>query len=173
MKTQSRIIVACSAALLMTVGLAVIAQSERQRGGPPPTRGGPPSDQFRGPGGGGPPFMNQELPVLEKFDKNKDDILNADERKAARDFIREERSNRPTPRFGPRNENQEPPEPGQKVSPADVKKFDKEPFYSTEVVRTLFIEFENADWEKELSDFHNTDVEVPAVLSVDGKTYKH
>src|SRR5829696_2720526 len=81
MKTQSRVIVAGSAALLMAVGLAVIAQSERQRGGPSPTGGGPPSDQFRGPGGG-PPFMNQELPVLEKFDKNKDDVLNADERKA-------------------------------------------------------------------------------------------
>src|SRR5688500_15822854 len=141
MKTQSRIIVACSAALLLTVGLAVIAQSERQRGGPPP-------DQFRGPGGG-PPFMNQELAVLEKFDKNNDDVLDAGERKAARDFIREERSNRPTPRFGPRNEDQQPPESCQKVSPADVKKFEKDSFYSTAVVRSLFLEFDNADWEKE------------------------
>jgi hypothetical protein len=35
-------------------------------------------------------------------------------------------------------------------------------------LRTLFLEFENADWEKELSDFHGTDVEVPAKLIVDG-----
>src|SRR5688572_20159993 len=136
MNPQNRIIAACAAALLLTVGLAVIAQSDR------PRVGAPPRDQFRGPGGG-PPFMNQELAVLEKFDKNNDDLLNADERKAAREFIREERSNRPAPRFGRRNENQEPPEPGQKVSPADVKKFDKEAFYSTDVVRTLFLEFEN------------------------------
>ena len=29
----------------------------------------------------------------------------------------------------------------------------------------------SADWEKELSEFHNTDVEVPAKLTVDGKVY--
>ena len=39
------------------------------------------------------------------------------------------------------------------------------------VLRTLFLKFENDDWEKELSDFHNTDVEVPATLTVDGKQY--
>ena len=39
------------------------------------------------------------------------------------------------------------------------------------MLRTLFLEFENADWEKELADFKNTDVEVPAKLTVDGKTY--
>jgi hypothetical protein len=38
-------------------------------------------------------------------------------------------------------------------------------------VRTLFLEFEDADWEKELAEFKNTDVEVPAKLIVDGKTY--
>ncbi|MCZ7637629.1 MAG: CotH kinase family protein [Verrucomicrobia bacterium] len=35
----------------------------------------------------------------------------------------------------------------------------------------MFLEFENADWEQELADFHNTDVEVPARLIVDGQTY--
>ncbi|MFN0053091.1 MAG: CotH kinase family protein, partial [Planctomycetales bacterium] len=34
-----------------------------------------------------------------------------------------------------------------------------------------FLEFENADWEAELSDFHGTDVEVPATLIVDGQHY--
>ena len=35
----------------------------------------------------------------------------------------------------------------------------------------MFLEFENDEWEQELSDFHNTDVEVPAKLIVDGKEY--
>ena len=38
-------------------------------------------------------------------------------------------------------------------------------------LRTLFLEFEDDDWEHELAAFNNTDVEVPATLTVDGKTY--
>ena len=47
-----------------------------------------------------------------------------------------------------------------------------EPFYDTNVLRTLFLQFENADWEKELADFYNTDVDVPAPLTVDGREYR-
>jgi len=36
----------------------------------------------------------------------------------------------------------------------------------------LFLQFENADWEKELSDFYNSDVDVPAMLTVDGRAYR-
>ena len=36
----------------------------------------------------------------------------------------------------------------------------------------MFFQFENDDWEKELMAFNNTDVEVPATLTVDGKVYK-
>ena len=39
------------------------------------------------------------------------------------------------------------------------------------MLRTLFLDFENADWEQELQDFHGTDVDVPATLTVDGKKY--
>src|SRR6185436_15375451 len=37
--------------------------------------------------------------------------------------------------------------------------------------RTFFLEFEDSDWEKQLAEFKNTDVEVTAKLTVDGKTY--
>src|SRR4029077_7899503 len=43
--------------------------------------------------------------------------------------------------------------------------------YEPAVLRTIFLEFENADWEAELFDFHDTDVDVPATLTVDGKKY--
>jgi hypothetical protein len=33
-----------------------------------------------------------------------------------------------------------------------------------EVLRTLFLQFEEPDWEKELADFYHTDVDVPAIL---------
>ncbi len=79
------------------------------------------------------------------------------------------------PPFGPggpgRGEPMPPPVPGKKLSPADVKSYRDEPIYERKALRTLFLEFENADWEKELADFYRTDVEVPAKLTVDGKAY--
>ena len=47
------------------------------------------------------------------------------------------------------------------------------PLYDESIVRTLFIEFDGDDWESELADFYRTDVEVPARLIVDGKTYEN
>jgi hypothetical protein len=134
-----------------------------------------------GPGRGGFGMMQQETKLVAQFDKDGDKRLNAAERKAAREFLQQERAAGRLGRRGPggpggrgfpgRNENQEPPQPGAKVSPADVKSFPDAPLYDPKTLRTFFLEFENADWEKELSDFNNTDVEVPAKLTVDGKTY--
>jgi len=53
-----------------------------------------------------------------------------------------------------------------------VRTYRDEPFYDTNVLRTLFLQFENADWEKEMADFYNTDVDVPAQLTMDGRTYR-
>jgi spore coat protein CotH len=66
--------------------------------------------------------------------------------------------------------NLPPPTPGAKVAPADVKQFPEAAMYDPNVLRTFFLEFEEADWEKELVEFHNTDVEVPAKLAFDGRT---
>ena len=55
---------------------------------------------------------------------------------------------------------------------ADVKAYPEAPLYASNVLRTLFVEFESADWEKELEAFHGTDVDVPAKMIVDGKTYQ-
>jgi hypothetical protein len=72
------------------------------------------------------------------------------------------------PGFGGRKD---PPKPGPKISASDAKTYPTAPLYEPTVLRTLFFEFENSDWETELQDFHGTDVEVPATLTVDGKTY--
>ena len=130
-------------------------------------------------------MMQTERKLVDQFDKDGDKRLNAAERKAAREFLQQERAkgggNRGPgpggpggpggPRFRNRNQNQEPAKPGIKLSPADVKSFPDAALYDPKVLRTLFLEFENADWEKELEDFHKTDVEVPARLTVDGKSY--
>jgi len=74
--------------------------------------------------------------------------------------------------FGGR-ENLPPPEPGEKLTPKDVKSYRAMPLYDIQTLRTLFLDFENADWEKELMEFHGTDVEVPATLTVDGAKYEN
>jgi spore coat protein CotH len=57
------------------------------------------------------------------------------------------------------------------VAAADVKSFAGAPLFDSNVVRTIFLEFAASDWEQELADFKNTDVQVPAKLLVDGKSY--
>jgi spore coat protein CotH len=72
--------------------------------------------------------------------------------------------------FGPGGRDEEG-KPGPRVSPDDVTAVSDAPLYDPTVVRTLFLDFENEDWESEMEDFHNTDVEIPAKLTVDGKQY--
>lgn len=70
--------------------------------------------------------------------------------------------------FGRRDEQ---PKPGPKLTPDDVKPIPDAQLYEPTVLRTLFLEFEHDDWETELGEFNNTDVEIPATVTVDGKKY--
>lgn len=70
--------------------------------------------------------------------------------------------------FGGRE--REPVRPGAKIAPHEVHPVDA-PLYETAVLRTLFLEFDNPEWEAELADFYRSDVEVPATLIVDGRKY--
>jgi hypothetical protein len=71
----------------------------------------------------------------------------------------------------PRRETREPAKPGVKLSPSEVAQFQDEAWFDHQVLRTLFFTFEEDDWEAELAEFHNTDVDVPAKLQVDGREY--
>ncbi len=128
--------------------------------GPPP----------RPPGGG---FSPAERKVVKDFDKDKDGRLNRDERAAARATLKKAAGGgkRPGGPMGGGGMRIEAGKPGPKVAPADVKSFPDAGLYDPLVLRTFFLTFENDDWEAELADFHNTDVEVPATLTVDGKAY--
>lgn len=129
--------------------------------------GGP--RRMGGPGGGP---GGAERKLVSRFDEDKDGVLNAAERAKARAFIKEDGAGRRGPgrRPGPRA-GAEPGKPGPQVSPSEVKVYPDAPLYDTSTFRTLFFEFENPDWEKELADFYNSDVEVPATLTVDGVKY--
>jgi hypothetical protein len=160
-----------TSALVYCLVLAALAQTPDN----PPRRDGqrPPGGGGSGPGGmGGVP---EEVKLVKQFDQDGDQRLNAAERKAAREFLAKEKAEGRGPRrpgFRGRNETQEPPAPGPKLSPSDVKSYPDAPLYDPQTLRTLFLEFEDADWEKELAEFYRTDVEVPAKLTADGKNYR-
>ena len=138
-------------------------------GGPGGFQGGPPGPFGRGPMGG------QEQKLVKQFDTNKDGRLDNDERKTARGWLAEHSGGRGFGGFGGRRGGGRgiaPGSPGRALKPADVRSYTKEPLYDAAVLRTIFLQFENADWEQELAAFNNTDVDVPAVAIVDGKTYK-
>jgi spore coat protein CotH len=125
-----------------------------------------------GPGGFGP--GGQERKLVKDFDKNNDGWLNNDERKAARESLKKGGPGGFGPGgFGPKGfgPNMPAAKPGPKVTPADVTNHPKAKLYDPAVLRTIFLDFENADWEAELQDFNNTDVDVLATLTVDGKKY--
>jgi len=61
--------------------------------------------------------------------------------------------------------------PGPRLSSIDVPPAGTAPLYDVDTLRTIFIEFSSADWERELSDFYNSDVDVPATVTVDRRRY--
>ena len=65
--------------------------------------------------------------------------------------------------------NRPAPKKGQMISTDSVQPFETS-LYDAGTLRTIFIDFETAEWESELEIFHGTDVEVPAKVTVDGKT---
>lgn len=148
----------------------VFAQ-ERPPGGPGMDR----PEGFGGPGGragGGPPSRQKTL-LLKKHDRDGDGVLDSSERKEARVAAKAASSTGGARRMGPRGGRNAAVEtqPGPKVSPKDVPSGGNATLYDESVVRTLFLNFESPDWEQELSDFHDTDIDVPAELIVDGRRY--
>ena len=167
-----------------------IAEAENGRQsnlGSPPAFGGPGAGGPGGRGGpGGPRGPNREpTKVLEQFDENRNGWLNATERQAALAHLKTQGGNGAAGggrgprggggfRGGPRGGGeQSEPEPGPRITPTDVVSHPDAPLYDPFTLRTLFLEFDNDDWEKELESFHDTDVDVPANLKVDGQTLRH
>jgi hypothetical protein len=132
---------------------------------------------FGGPGGrggpGGPGGPGQRVKLLPQFDKEGKGYLNSAERKAAREYLATQPRRGRGGFGGGRGFGgpQTPPTPGASLKPSAVKSYTSEPLYDLQTLRTFFLEFEDADWEKELADFYHTDVDVPAKLTVDGKVY--
>lgn len=115
-----------------------------------------------------------DIEVVRDFDRDGNGWLNLEERTEARARVTEIRAARraarglPTP---PAPAAPPPPVPGRRLTPADVPSLAGTPLYDERGIRTIFLEFEHDTWEEELEAFYHTDVELPATMRVDGKTY--
>ena len=115
--------------------------------------------------------MAEERQILKQFDKDENGRLEGAERDAARAELKRTPQRGPGGMRGPGGARAET-KPGPKVSPAEVQSYPDAPLFSPDVVRTVFLDFDLENWEEELELFHNTDADVPARMTVDGKTYE-
>jgi hypothetical protein len=114
--------------------------------------------------------VREDAPLVAQFDKDGDKRLNSAERHAALEYRKA--SGGGGGRRGGFGMAAEPVTPGPKLAKSAAKTFPASvPFYDAMTLRTLFFDFEDADWEDQLMAFKDTDVEVPATLTVDGKSY--
>jgi hypothetical protein len=171
MPSRSRSITALAAALLFSA-LAPRASSGRAASQPPgPQRPG-------GPGRGGPGASPPEAKLVERFDIDGNKRLDIEERRAARAYITSARTaaGRLGRMGGPGLTDgggaAAPVGTGRRIAPGDVPSPAGTPIYDLSTLRTFFLDFETADWEQELVAFYNTDVDVPATLTVDGQVYR-
>jgi hypothetical protein len=187
--------------LLLALAAAATAQEPQ---GPPP--GDPnffPERGFGmdGPGGPGAP-LGTNLELKARCDANKDGVLDAAERKAARAWLKDNRPQRggpggrggrggfggppggPDGADGPGGPggpdgpggagsatNGGEPKVGGAVDPKQAPNHANAGVWNPDVVRTFFLTIPGDDWFQELTEFHRTDVEVPATVQVDGVTY--
>ena len=132
----------------------------------------PPGAAPAAPGGPPPPpnMPGAIRSMVKEFDADGDKQLNATERAAALAKLASEPRRG---RFGGANRTDTvPAQPGPKLTQSQVKIYKNESLYDMNVLRTLFIDFDSPDWEKEMAAFNNTDVETLATVTIDGKVYK-
>jgi spore coat protein CotH len=161
--------IARSACILAAL-LPTLAFSQGFPGGPGGGRG------FGGPGG----FNAPERELVDQFDRDGNGRLNLAERQAAHEFLTAEgaggggfggRGGRGG-RGGPGGQTSGPAQPGERIAPADARPGGSAPLYNESTLRTFFIQFEEPEWESRMAAFNNTDIEMPAVVTVDGRTYR-
>ena len=119
----------------------------------------------RGGIGGG---NGAEQKLVERFDKDGNGRLNREERKAALAAASGGAGLSFRVRGGGASGS-----PGPRLTPAQVRAYPATtPLYDLGALRTIFLQFEDDNWESEMSAFFNTDVELPATMTVDGRVYK-
>jgi hypothetical protein len=117
-------------------------------------------------------FQESEQKVVDRFDADKNGRLDTTERQAARAWLAKNGfggGGFGRRRFGYSSGTGR--DRGRRLTPQQVTSGGRAPLYDASTLRTIFIRFDEMDWSEELAAFYNTDVEVPATVIVDGRTY--
>lgn len=157
----------------VTLPLVLLSALAAQPPGPPDAPPNGPPGRRGGPGPGA-----REQAIKARFDADHDGRLDDEERAKAREHAKANaargggRRGRGFPGGGAedaaaRGEERVPV----RFAPEDAPVHPDQPLYDLDVVRTVFLEFPTDDWFEECADFYRTDVDVPATMVVDGKTY--
>ena len=124
---------------------------------------------FGRPRGMGPNRVEQKL--TDKYDADKNGYLDSTERQKALTEVQAGGRGGRRPGGRPGGGQRQPGSPGPRVSPKDVKHYPKAGLYDPAVLRTVIIEFNTETWEDEMARFKDTDVEMPATVTIDGRKY--
>lgn len=124
------------------------------------------------------PVYEAPMALVARFDRDGDGRLDTNERAAARDYLATPVATAATTLASPRAaapsataRTLEPLKPGAKVDVATLPNFADRALYDPATLRTIALSFADADWERQLALFANTDVWVPATVTLDGHTY--
>jgi hypothetical protein len=114
---------------------------------------------------------SRDFALREMFDTDGSGQLDAAERRAAREHA--EAAGLLRSRWAARAWSGQPGATGAPLTPEDARPYPTTSLYDLDTIRTLFFTFENEDWERELTAFKDTDIDVPATLVVDGRPYRN
>ncbi|MDE0935123.1 MAG: CotH kinase family protein, partial [Mariniblastus sp.] len=134
---------------------------DRRRSGPGP-----------GMGPGGPGGMPQR-DLIGEFDVDKNNRLEGEELKLALESVADQPPQRRGPKRRPRGrETVKPSQPGREISKESVVNFPNLPLYDATILRTVFIDIESDQWEKDMASLKDYGVDIEATVTVDQQAYE-
>ena len=141
-------------------------------GTPPPGAPG----GFPGGDGGfpGAPGGGDRLEIVDRFDVDGDGFLDAEERTVAKAYLESSGWNAGGrgPGGGRGGAGTARGSTGVTIAHGEVTEYPGASFYDTSIVRTIFVETGFDGWEAEMAAFYDTDVELPATVTIDGVEYE-
>ncbi len=114
---------------------------------------------------GAPRFSKKVL--VTAFDDDKNGRLTGAERAAAIKWIKDDREKNPPRRRGSRPAPESELQPYE-VAKDSVKHYADRDLYDLTVIRTVFLDFANANWSEDMKLFYRTDIDEPATATLDG-----
>ncbi|MGC3980255.1 MAG: CotH kinase family protein [Steroidobacteraceae bacterium] len=124
------------------------------------------SAQFFGGRGGG---SSVDIQLLDQYDKDKNGYLD----KAERQVAFQELGGSGIRRGRGGSTDTSSVAVNAKLAPTQVKSYPGKALYDPSVLRTVFINFEDSNWEAQMVAYKGTDIDMPATVVLDGKTYQN